>query len=212
MANAREVKRWKVDVPYALVEVEVNDGLGSPPTEGFVATKMTRLDGTDKYPLKLADVLADAKKRYAAHVKDRQKKIDAEMADVQKKVLKGRKVTGPKSTDEVVYLTWLPDTQRVKIAFRTRINDGAFTEAIVKGGPPFALPPPPKKDAGKEKAMAFRPPPPREMKVRYGVGFGVELGAAYEFDVKGKLVATHELTPQAFSNEIPPPPGAKLKD
>src|SRR5262245_66389684 len=120
MANAKEVKRWEIDVEYALVEVEVNDGEGSPPTEAFVATKMTRLDGTDKYPLKLPDVLADAKKRYAAHVKDRQKKIDAEMAEVQKKVLKGRTVTGPKTTDELLYLTWLPQTKRARIAFRTR--------------------------------------------------------------------------------------------
>src|SRR5262245_41977322 len=170
MANAKEVKRWEIDVEYALVEVEVNDGEGSPPTEAFVATKMTRLDGTDKYPLKLPDVLADAKKRYASHAKDNQKKIDGEMADVQKKVLKGRKVTGPKATDELVFMTWLPDTDRVKIAFRTRINDGAFTETTIRGGGdgPFELPPPPRKDngGGKERKTARRPPPPpREEKV-----------------------------------------------
>jgi hypothetical protein len=209
MANAKEVKRWQIDVPYALVEVEVNDGEGSPPTEAFVATKMTRLDGTKDYPLKLPDVVADAKKRYAAHVKDRQKKIDDEMADVQKKVLKGRKVTGPKTTDELIYLTWLPQTQRVKVAFRTRIEDGAYTVKKVRGGRPFELPPPPRKDAGKEKKTAYRPPPPREIEVKYGVGFGVEVGAAYEYDVKGKLAATSELTPQSFSKEILPPPNLK---
>jgi hypothetical protein len=50
------------------------------------------------------------------------------------------------------------------------------------------------------------------VKVKYGVGFGVELGAAYEYDVKGKLVAMHELTPQSFSDEVPPPPNVKAKE
>jgi hypothetical protein len=210
MANAAEVKRWDIDVAYALVEVEVNDGEGSPAQEGFVATKMKRLDGTARYPLKLPDVVGNLRKRYQAHVKVQQKKIDREMESVQKKVLKGRKVTGPRQTGELMYLTWLPDSKRVRLAFRTRIDDGAFQEATVGRGRPIPLPPPPK--PGKEKALAFRPPPPpREFKVKYGVSFGVELGLAYEVDIKGKVVATHELPPQSFSREIPPPPGAKLK-
>jgi len=82
------------------------------------------------------------------------------METVQKKVLKGRKVTGPKTTDELLYLTWLSDAQRVKVSFRTRVNDGAFTKTTIKNGGPVALPPPPRKDGGKEK-RAFFPPPRR---------------------------------------------------
>src|SRR5258706_9851538 len=44
MANAGTLKQWDVPGTYALVEVEVNDGLGSPPDDSFVATKMRRLD------------------------------------------------------------------------------------------------------------------------------------------------------------------------
>jgi hypothetical protein len=209
MANATEVKRWGVKTAYSLVEVEVNDKLGSPADESFVATKMTPLDGTAKYPLQLSEVIADAKKRYQAHVKSRQKKIDAEFDAVKKKMLKGRKVTGPRTTSELMYVTWLPDSQRVKVAFRTQINDGAFTETTIRGNQPFGLPPPPKpKDKG--AALAFRPPPPRDITVKFGLAFGVELGTAYEYDIKGKPVASQELTPQAFSKELPPPPGVKL--
>jgi hypothetical protein len=204
MANAAEVKRWGITVPYALVQFEVNDGLGAPAQEGFVATKMTRLDDTAKYPLKLPEVVADLRKRYQAHLKDRQKKIDTELADVQAKVLKGRKVTGPRESDELMYLTWLTDSQRVRVAFRTRLSDGAYQWTSGGMRRPFALPPPP----GKEQPGAIRPPP-GNFKVRYGVTFGVESGMAYEVDHTGKLGATQELLPESFHKEIPPPPGVR---
>ncbi len=213
MANATEVKRWDIAVPCALVEVEVNDGLGSPAQEGFVATKMKRLDGTAAYPLRLTDVVADLRKRYKRHLEARQKKIDDEMEAVKKDVLKGRKVTGPKQSSELMYLTWLPDSKHVKVAFRTRMEDGAFQEARIGGRRgPFPLPPRPlPPGAGKERALRRPPPPPRDFTVKFGVSFGVELGLAYEVDVKGKVVATHELRPQRFSHEVPPPPGARQK-
>jgi hypothetical protein len=209
MANAAEVKRWGITVPYALVEVEVNDGLGAPAQEGFVATKMKRLDGTAKYPLKVPDVVESMRKRYQAHVKDQQKKIDAELVAVQGKILKGRKVTGPRETNELMYMTWLPSSERMRIAFRTRISDGAYqyTGGGVRRGP-FPLPPPPR--PGQPGATAFRPPPPPiEFKVRFGVTFGVELGMAYEVDRAGKLVATQELLPEGFHQELPPPPAIR---
>src|SRR5262249_31141333 len=133
MANPDTVKRWDITVPVALVEVEVNDGLGSPAGESFVATKMKRLDNTKAYPLKLPEVVQDLRKRHAQAVKDRQKKVDEALDAVQKRVLKGRKVTGPKRTDELFYITWKADTERVVVHFRTRITDGAFQYAEVGG-------------------------------------------------------------------------------
>src|SRR5262249_13232560 len=64
MANAQTIKQWNIAGPYALVEVEVNDSNGAPADESFVATKMTQLDGTKDFPLKLNDVIADARKKY----------------------------------------------------------------------------------------------------------------------------------------------------
>src|SRR5262245_53237639 len=50
MATPTSIKQWGIDVSFALVEVEVNEGLGSPASDSFVATKMRRLDGTNDYP------------------------------------------------------------------------------------------------------------------------------------------------------------------
>jgi len=196
IANAGLLKGRGVAADYSLVETEVNDGLGSPAGESFVGTKFTRLDGSEKYPLKLPDVVKELKKRYQADLKARQKKVDAEMEGAKKKALKGRKVTGPKETAELMYLTWLPDSQRVRVAFHTRLSDGSYQ--WVQGG--ARLPP------GKG-ALAFRPPPPPpDRKVRVGVTFGVEVGMAYEVDKSGKVVATKLLPPKGFSQELQAPP------
>src|SRR5262249_61641281 len=101
MASPQTVKQWDIAVPYALVEVEVNDGLGAPADQAFVATKMKRLDGTKEFPLQLADVLADLRKRYPDDVKARQKAIDEALAEEQKVALKDRKPTGPRETTEL---------------------------------------------------------------------------------------------------------------
>ena len=84
MANARTIAPWNIKVPYALVEVEVNDGQASPAdTEGFVATKMTRLDGTKEYPLNVADIMNELPKKYAAWKKEQQNNVKADPAELQ---------------------------------------------------------------------------------------------------------------------------------
>jgi hypothetical protein len=199
---------WGIDVPYALVEAQVNDGEGAPAEQTFVATNMKRLDGTPAFPAKLPDVVNDLKKRYAASLKDRQKKIDEALAEVQKKHLKNRKVTGPKQTEELFYITYLPDSQRVRVCFRTKISDGSYQYMDVGRGRPIPLPVPPR-----DKGPFFRPPPPPPpfpgFKVRYGLTFGVELGLAYEVDKNGKVVKIEKLAVESFAQETPPPPGIR---
>jgi hypothetical protein len=208
MARPETTRDWGINAPYALVEVEVNDGEGSPARETFVATKVKRLDGSRAYPLRLPDVVTDLRKRHARSLQDRQKKIDDALAEVQKNVLKGRKVTGPRQTEELFYITWLPDTQRVRVHVRTKISDGAYQYATLGGRRgPFPLPPP--LPPGQGPALAFRPPPPpRPIPVRTGVTFGVELGSAFEVDKTGKVVTVLELPVQSFHQEVPPPRGA----
>ena len=205
MANPALAKRWGIAVPYSLVEVEVNDGEGSPPTEGFVATKMKRLDGTRAYPLDVAKTVAALKERYAADAKAIAKRAEAVLQAEGKKILKGRKVTGPRQTDELVYMTWLPEKERLRVAFRTRISDGAYR--FVGGGGIRPLPLPPRRGA-KPAAMRFPPPPPPGgFQVKVGVTFGVEFGYAYEVDKAGKTVKRQQLKPEGFSRELPLPPG-----
>jgi hypothetical protein len=209
MANAPLVKAKGIEAAYALVEVKVNDGEGAPAGEGFVATDMTRLDDTKKYPLKLPTVVEGVQKAYKTHFDGQKKAIETALDNVQKKVVKGRKVTGPRESKEIMYLTWLPEKERVRIAFITRVSDGAYTQVDGGGARPLPLPALPPRGAG--LVAFFPPPPPRNFKVRIGVTFGVELGMAYEIDVKGKTVATEELPIKSFSQELAPPPGGRLR-
>jgi hypothetical protein len=201
MANAQTVKQWEITAPYALVEVEVNDRLGAPAEEGFVATKMTTLDGTKEYPIKVADAIEDAKKRYKTYLKDQEEKLEKEMTKAQKDAIKEEKATGPRETVELMYMTWLPESKSLSVRFRTKITDGAYKTG---GGPNIDPPPLP---PGKADPFLKVKPPPRPINFRYGTQFGVEFGVAYEFSKKGTLEKVQTLPIEAFKNAIPPPPG-----
>jgi hypothetical protein len=124
IANPNTLKDlWNVTTPYALVEVEVNDKLGSPADEGFVATNVTVLDGTKEYPIKISEAVADAKKRYQTWIKDHQQEIDEALTKIQKDALKDQKATGPKETEELMHVSWLPESNSLRVRFSTRITD-----------------------------------------------------------------------------------------
>jgi hypothetical protein len=212
MANPTFAKGWGINVPYSLVEVEVNDGDGAPPGEAFVATKVTRLDGSKKYPLDVTKCVEKARERYKADSKAMAARIEKLLEAEGKKVLKDRKVTGPRETAQLEYMTWLTEKETLRVAFRTRVSDGSYSEVEGRGfgrpGPvrPAPVPPVAKGAAGK-LALRFPPPPPPPFKVKVGVTFGVEYGFAYEFDKEGKQVKRQELKPEGFSHELQPPPG-----
>jgi hypothetical protein len=215
MANARSIKQWGIGVPYALVEVEVNGGEGAPADESFAATKMTRLDGTKLYPFNVTESVAELKKRYAEWKNEQKNKLDEAMLDAQKKAIKDRKPTGPRETQELVYMTWLEDSKRLRIHFRTTVTDGEykFTPGGIERGPfPLPVPPrpgkrlPPQGGLQPQGFAAFPPPPPFRERVRYGTSFGIEFGMAYEVSPAGKVDRVLSLPAQPFTKELPPPP------
>jgi len=204
MANPTTIKDlWSITTPYALVEVEVNDNLGAPADESFVGTNMTVLDGSNEYPLKVAEVVDQMKKKAQAWQKDHEKEIDEALAKTQKQALKDQKPTGPKETEELMHVSWLPESKSLRVRFLTRITDGAYNYG---GGAnldrPVPLPLPPQKDA------PGRPPPPRENGVRWGTQFGVEYGLSYEVSKNGTLERIQILPIEGFNKVLPPPPVA----
>jgi hypothetical protein len=199
IARPHNVTPWGVTSQYSLVEVEVNSGLGSPKNDSFVATRLKVLDGTSAYPLRTAEVVKQLKARYADYVKEQGKVIETIMSEAQQKALKDGKATGPRETTELMFLTWLPQSESLRAHFRTKISDGQYS--YVDGGavpPGKRLPQPPGPGA------KIRPPFPQKFKV--GVTFGVEFGMAYEVSKEGKLVQTQSLPPVTFQTQLPPPP------
>jgi hypothetical protein len=211
MASPTTVKQWNITVPYALVEVEVNDGLAAPADQAFVGTKMTRLDGTREFPFDVTKAVADMRERHTKWKNEQRQALETALADAQKKAIKDRKATGPREASELFYVTWMADTQRLRVCFRSTVTDGdyKYTEGGVRPGP-FPLPPRPVKDAAPPPRL---PPPPIELpRVRYGTSFGIEFGVAYEVDKNGKVVRTLTLPVESFQRELPPPPRIGPRD
>jgi hypothetical protein len=183
MANPQTVKPWGITGPYALVEVEVNGGLGSPSGDAFVATHLRQLDGTKEYPLRVAEVIEQLRRRYETYLREQDAEIQAALIEAQRVALRGRRPTGPREKGEILYVTWLPESQRLRVRFQTRISDGEYqaqTPQEEKRRPTFA----------------------RDERV--GTSFGVELGMAYEVNRTGQVEGSQKLALQAFQKVVPP--------
>jgi hypothetical protein len=212
LANPQAVLPWAVTQPYALVELEVNGGRGSPAGDSFVATNMRVIEGTKDFPLKTADVLKQVKDTYAEYLTKQKDAIEKAMKDAGEKALKGKAVTGPRERKELMYMTWLPESSTMRIAFKTTISDGAYT--VIKGPGPGPLPPrpvplPPKKAAlnidAATRVVALRPAPIKGMEFKSGTTFGIEFGRAYLVNKKGEVTATEDLAIDSFTQQVNSP-------
>lgn len=188
MASPEALSEYGVTATYALVEVEVNGGAGSPAVESFVATRITRLDGTKEYPLKLSEIIDKVRKGYDQRVRDLQRDLDAAMEASRATALKDKNPTGPRRRVDVMYVTWVPETERLRVHVRSTLSDGDYKYA---GGVKIELGP--RTDSLPEG-------------LRYGKQFGVEFGVAYEYSKSGNLERTLTLPPASYSRDILPPP------
>ncbi len=205
LARPNNVAAWGVVTRYSLVEVEVNNGLGSPRGDSFVATKIKVLDGSRDNPLHTAEAVKQLQGRYALYVKAQARATEAALGEARKKAIGDAKATGPREQSEVMYVTWMPQTARLRVHFRTRIADGQYT--FVEGGPrlrrgPAPVPP---KAGGAAPAPRARPHIAGR-RFKTGITFGVEFGAAYEVDREGKLARTRILPVESFQQRLPSPP------
>jgi hypothetical protein len=198
LATPETVTRFGVTTKYALVEMEVNGGLGGPAHHSFAATKMTRLDGTKEYPLNVAKVVEELGKKYEDHLRDEAQKIDAAMVEAGEKYLKEEMATGPRERSELLFLTWLPESQRLRAHFRTHISDGAYKYAA---GLNIELGPPAPAVSRPGDLLPARLP----NGLRYGKQFGIEFGMAYEVSKSGEIEKSLVLPIEAFQKELPMP-------
>jgi hypothetical protein len=193
IATPTTLKSHGVPFGFALVEVEVNEGLGSPAVDSFVATRFKRLDGTDRFPLVVADVIADIRRRYDAHRKELQRSVDESMNQAATKHLGDRKLTGPRETEEVMFVTWQNANDSLRVLFRSRTTDGDYQYAngikIELGMPPV------------NPGSSVLP-----HGLRYGKQISAECGIVYEVSKSGRVERTIELPISSSMKELPPPP------
>jgi hypothetical protein len=189
LANPQTVQKWGVTQPYTLVEVEVNGGQGAPPGENFVATGMRVVEDSKEYPFKVTAVVNRVRAAYAAALKDHEPAITQALAEARKDVPPGRKPSGVRERTELVFVTWLPEQQRLRLVLQTRTSETA----------PGPAPTP----AADSEDPARRP----------ATVFGAEWGMTFEVSRLDKTEVARELPLRKFHDEVllpaPPPAGAR---
>src|SRR5262249_24392021 len=105
---------------------------------------------------------------------------------------------------EIVHVSWLPETQTLRVHFRTKISDGAFQTGQGIERDQFPLPPIKRGPAD----SPARPQPVIEG-IRFGTMYGIEFGVAYEVTPAGKVERTRLLPIEALQKELPPPPAIR---
>jgi len=191
--------------PICLVEVEVNDGLGSPKeAPSFVVTRVKTIEGAPGFALKAVDALKESRRLHDEALPSRRDEIEALVAPLRKdltarfeemqKEARGRHVggsggehfpwvlTGDGSTEATYYYaTWLPKRELLQVNWFTRYIEGDTATGEWHDG--------------------HSEVPPRRLE--WGVAFGVEVGNSYSFDKTGKLVEQRAVGPKAFQKVQP---------
>jgi hypothetical protein len=193
--------------PICLVEVEVNDGFGSPKgAESFVVTRVKTVEGGPEFALKAVDALEESKRCHEETLASLTEEIEtliaplrkdlmARFEEMPKKAARGRPgpygvntdrfpvaLTGDRSTEAAYYYaTWLPERELLQVNWLTRRIEGACATGLWHDG------------------HSEVPP----LQLVWGVAFGVEVGNSYHFDKTGKLVEQHAVGPKAFQKVLP---------
>ena len=171
---------------FALVEAEVNGGLGSPPVESFVATRLRVLDQTPEYPLDTARIV----ETMVARCRD-----DLASDDAVKRMfesLVGAAWDAAKGVQKEILttrVTWLAREERLRIECLVRVSHGEY-----RYGRGVA-----RQDQEADSEL--------DEGIRYGRQVGVTATLAFEADKAGRIEPAGETAPEPFTVEIPPPGG-----
>jgi hypothetical protein len=192
VATQASLKSLGFTAPYSLVEVEVNDGLGSPANaDKFKASQPRLLEGTDAYHLRVSDVVRDLKERYKAYLEGQRQEIDKAINHLAIDELKKQAPTGPRETSDQIYVTWVMERDFLRVEFRTRVVDGFFKYGKgIEQGP---------------TQLQFRRSPTQKRGSRYGTIIEAELGMIYEVSRAGDLERSEPVPLGISHQELPPP-------
>src|SRR5687767_13384976 len=193
--------------PICLVEVEVNDGLGSPKGAGsFVITRLKPVEVGPDFALKAVDALQESKRLHEEALASQKDEIERLVAPLRNELMarfeEMQKEAGVRrimrnggennsfpwvlTRDQsreatYYYATWLQDHELLQVNWFSRHIEGDSATGSWHDG----------------KSEV----PPRW--TAWGVAFGVEVGESYFFDKTGKLVEQRPLKVRAFQKVLP---------
>ena len=186
IASQHTLDEWKITNNLALVEVQINQGQGCKEADRVFATSLRVIDGQDGY-LSVSKVVAAVAKKHRGAIKHQQSAIEEKMQEMERETLQGAKPTGPEEESQLRYITWLPESSRLRVVLVTRKTNGSFSDAI---GTEFIDP------KGVEK--------PRGGSVRYGKMYGTAFTTVCTTDKAGRILQCASSL-HGIAKEIPPP-------
>lgn len=185
------------DEPYCLVQVEVNNGLGSPETDRFVATNVEIVERTRSMRLDVMQSVRDARERFAKLVDEKAALLDQRLHKLKQEAIGDDQPTGDPEHAVEEFVTWLPDKERLLVRLTRRMTAGKYRSGV---GTPLKVP----RDS--------KPEPPAQDGsdgVRYGTMFCVSLSSEYEYDQTGALRKSAASPVGTVIRELEPPKAAR---
>lgn len=193
LATVQLLKSQGIDQPYSLVRVIVNGGLGCPSSAAFVATEIKRVDGTDEYPIDVTKIVQVARDEFAARLLQSQATVDHDLRALVEKTFPRAKSRLNRDEAQDVYVTWLPDKEKLYVRFRRSVAEGESKRAIGAHISPDAA-----EHSSADKKGAGRGIP-------VGTIVGVTSQMEFEFSKTGEPVGRGALSVREFKKELPSP-------
>jgi hypothetical protein len=182
LADVENSLEFGVTRSHSLVEVEVQDGQGSPSAgPALIATSMKVVDNSKEFPLQPHKVVAELRAKYEASLKDLDKDISPAMEKARQTAGGDEKQAKPPQTVSLMYVTWMEEMQKLQVRFFTRVQT---TDGIQR--------------VGRSSSEA---PPPREL-----LYWGIDFGLLYEVNKAGTLEKKLRLPIEGWKGPYAPKP------
>lgn len=123
LATAENLKSAGITERFALVELEVNGGLGSPAAQSLVATSIKSVEGTKQYPLKVAEVIEGLQARFDKWNSGNPHTLEAALARQRKELgwYKGKETR--RNEERIFYVSWLPARKVLQVQILNRLQE-----------------------------------------------------------------------------------------
>src|SRR5262249_52538271 len=141
-------------------------------TDTIVATRITLVEGTKEFPLRVNQTIAKLKQEVPERIRASAKEIEETLAKSQKDAIGDSAPNGNRQESDLVSVTWLPESKRLLITFRHIITNGLYS----RGDGTKAT------DEEGHRSRDFGPP-----SQRYGTTFGVEVRVPYLISNNGEI-------------------------
>jgi hypothetical protein len=131
-ANAENLKAFGITERFALAEVEVNGGQGSPASQTFVATSIKAVEGTKQYPLKVAEVIDRLQSRFDEWNSGNPYTLETALARQRKELgwLKGKETK--RNEEKIFYVSWIPSRKVLQVQMLNRLQEHEPVAALTR--------------------------------------------------------------------------------